>query len=502
MCKTIKANENDLFLNQILKQIPSNCLFNKGVTGCGGTTLEIESNRNSIILVPNVNLVLNKCNSYPNLIGVYGAIDRFKFNIKFKKKEQYKKIIATYDALPKLIEWIGDDIFNYFLLIDEYHILFNSYGFRYKAITYILQNYNKFNEFCFMTATPLKDYNVLEELKHLEQVIVEWPNATPVSTELRSVYFTSKEVAKEINNSLSQDYNLHIFINSLNTIRSIIKIINTSDFRTICSKDAEKKDKKEGKLKIDSVNSPVRKINFYTATAFEGVDIYDPVGKTIVVSDTNVSQSLVDISTLFIQICGRLRDSKYKNEVLFICNTTDHRYLKHKSQNEFDQYSEDLKEKAIDYGIEFLKGNQNKRLIDVESFLYSPDFFRSKYIGLNDPILDYDPNLKKIDYQNYNIITKVFNNTINVLDNLKACNVKVKTKINPIFTEIYNTIPELILSSNDVEKIVFPIIENRFGFCDWNIFHKIMKNYVSKVRRTLDNSRSYAIDFSNLKNLL
>lgn len=249
---------------------------------------------------------------------------------------------------------------------------------------------------------------------------------------MRSVYFTSKEVAKEINDSLSKDYNLHIFINSLNTIRSIIKNIKTTNFRTICSKDAEKKDKKEGKLKIDSVNSPVRKVNFYTATAFEGVDIYDPIGKTIVVSDTNVSQSLVDISTLFIQICGRLRDSKYKNEVLFICNTSDHRYLKHKSQNEFDEYSENLKEKAIDYGIEFLKGNQNKRLIDVESFLYAPDFFRSKYIGLNDTILDYDPNLKKIDYQNYNIITKVFNNTINVLDNLKACNIKVKQKINPI----------------------------------------------------------------------
>ena len=502
MCKIIKANENDLFLSQILDQIPSNCLFNKGVTGCGGTTLEIESNRNSIILVPNVNLVLNKCNSYPNLIGVYGDIDKFKFNIKFKKKQQYKKIIATYDALPKLIEWVGDDIFNYFLLIDEYHILFNSYGFRYKAITYVLQNYNRFKNFCFMTATPLKDYNVLEELKNLDQIVVEWPNATPVNTELRSVYFTSKEIIKEINESLSKDYNLHIFINSLNTIRSIVKGINTSNFRTICSKDAEKKDKKEGKLKIDSVNSPVRKVNFYTATAFEGVDIYDPIGKTIVVSDTNVSQSLVDISTLFIQICGRLRDSKYKNEVLFICNTSDHRYLKHKSQTEFDEYSENLKEKAIDYGIEFLKGNQNKRLIDVESFLYSPDFYRSKYIGLNDPVLDYDPNLKKVDYQNYHVITKVFNNTINVLDNLKACNIKVKQKINPILMEIYNKLPNLILSSHDVEEIVFPIIENKFGFCDWNTFHNIMNNTITKVRRTINNTRTMAIDFSNLKNLL
>lgn len=102
--KIIKTKGNEHFLNEVLDQIPSNCLFNKGVTGCGGTTLEIESNRNSIILVPNVNLVLNKCNAYPNLIGVYGDIDKFKFNIKFKKKEQYKKIIATYDALPKLIE--------------------------------------------------------------------------------------------------------------------------------------------------------------------------------------------------------------------------------------------------------------------------------------------------------------------------------------------------------------------------------------------------------------
>lgn len=501
--KIIKTKGNEHFLNEVLDQIPSNCLFNKGVTGCGGTTLEIESNRNSIILVPNVNLVLNKCNSYPNLIGVYGDIDKFKFNIKFKKKQQYKKIIATYDALPKLIEWIGDDIFNYFLLIDEYHILFNSYGFRYKAITYVLQNYNKFKEFCFMTATPLKDYNVLEELKHLDQITVEWPQSTPVHTELRGAYFTSKEVAGEINKSLSEDYNLHIFINSLNTIRSIVKIIKTTDFRTICSKDAEKKDKRNGgKLKIDSVNSPVRKVNFYTATAFEGVDIYDPIGKTIVVSDTNVSQSLVDISTLFIQICGRLRDSKYKNEVLFICNTSDHRYLKHKSQTEFDEYAKDLETKAIDYGAEFLKQNQNKKLIDVESFLYAPDFFRSKYIGLYDSILDYDPNLKKVDYQNYFIISKVFNSTINVLDNLKRCNIKAKQSVSPLLVEIYNALTYMVLSSKDVETIVFPIIERNIGFCDWNIFHKILGKNVTRVRRTLDNKRSNAIDFSNLKNLL
>lgn len=503
MHSIIKTQGFEIFLSQVLEVIPSNCLLNKGVTGCGGTTLEIESKRNSIILVPNINLVLNKCNVYPNLIGVYGDIDKYEFLSRFKKVTKYKKIMATYDALPKLIEWIGNDIYEYFLLIDEYHILFNSYGFRYKAISFVLQNYNKFKNFCFMTATPLQEYNILKELKHLDQITIEWPNSIPVNTELRSVYFTSKEVAHEINKSLNENYNLHIFINSLNTIRSIIKNINTVNFRTICSKEAERKDKKDGgKLKIASINSAVKKINFYTATAFEGVDIYDPIGKTIIVSDTNIAQSLVDISTLFIQICGRLRDSKYKNEVLFICNTSDHRYLKHKTQDEFDDYSNNLKTQAVDYGIEFLKVNKNKQLIDVESFLYAPDFFHSRYIGLYNDMLDYDENLKKIDHQNYHVITKVFNKTINVIDNLKSCNIEVKQKVNPLIIEIFEALPNTILSSNEVEQIIFPIIENKLGFVDWNAFHLLFKNNVSKIRRTVDGKRIYAIDFSNLKNLI
>ena len=165
--------------------------------------------------------------------------------------------------------------------------------------------------------------------------------------------FTCKEIINQINQALNEKYNLHIFINSINTIRSVINKINTTDFRTICSKEAEHKDKSEGKLKIKSINSSVCKINFYTATAFEGVDIYDPDGKTIVVSDTNISQSLVDISTLFIQICGRLRDSVYKDQVLFICNTNNHRYLKYKTDDEFSLDSDEIARKAKVFESDF-----------------------------------------------------------------------------------------------------------------------------------------------------
>lgn len=102
--KTILPPDTTNFLSEAISEIPSNCLFNKGVTGCGGTYLEIISNRDSIILVPNVNLVINKTNQHSNLIGVYGEISKETFNHKFQMDFQYKKIIATYDALPKLID--------------------------------------------------------------------------------------------------------------------------------------------------------------------------------------------------------------------------------------------------------------------------------------------------------------------------------------------------------------------------------------------------------------
>lgn len=102
--KTIIADKSARFLSEVINEIPSQCLLNKGVTGCGGTTLEIQSKRDSVILVPNINLVLNKTKAHHDLIGVYGEVLKYQFDDAFKKQRSYKKIIATYDSLPKLIE--------------------------------------------------------------------------------------------------------------------------------------------------------------------------------------------------------------------------------------------------------------------------------------------------------------------------------------------------------------------------------------------------------------
>lgn len=354
-----------------------------------------------------------------------------------------------------------------------------------------------------MTATPLNDDNILEELKYLPQILVTWPQAVNVTATIKNVYFTSKEVAKLINDSLNENYNLHIFINSLNTIRSIVKLIDTDNFRTVCSKSAEKEDNKNGgKLQVRSINSDICKINFYTATAFEGVDIYDPVGKTVVVSDTNIAQSLVDISTLFIQICGRLRDSIYKDQVLFICNTNNHRYLQYKTEHDFNMYSDQLKIAAIDYGIDFLKQGTNKVNIDLGAYESNPTYFQGKYIGRTENILDYDPNLKKVDIQNYNIITKMFKNTISVINNINQTDqVKAKIDLPPMYDEIFNALPALQLTYNDIIKNLMPV------FAKYNIILNeqtaSILNIISDKRKANKNGKRFSVyDFTKLKLLL
>ena len=48
------------YLSDIMKEIPSDCILSKKIPGCGATTLELNTDRNSIIIVPNVPVILSK----------------------------------------------------------------------------------------------------------------------------------------------------------------------------------------------------------------------------------------------------------------------------------------------------------------------------------------------------------------------------------------------------------------------------------------------------------
>ena len=54
----LKNNSNNGFLQ--MEDLPQNCIFNKVVTGCGGTTIVLFNERDYIIAVPTTELITNK----------------------------------------------------------------------------------------------------------------------------------------------------------------------------------------------------------------------------------------------------------------------------------------------------------------------------------------------------------------------------------------------------------------------------------------------------------
>ena len=130
----LKINSNNGFLQ--MEDLPQNCIFNKVVTGCGGTTIVLFNERDYIIAVPTTELITNKTGLTEAGVAiitapdgkktqsVFGLFGEFTYGVQ-KELKQYvaspgtKKILCTYDKVRQLIRFIEPQ--QYQILIDEYH---------------------------------------------------------------------------------------------------------------------------------------------------------------------------------------------------------------------------------------------------------------------------------------------------------------------------------------------------------------------------------------------
>ena len=317
----------------------------------------------------------------------------------------------------------------------KYHILFNSYSFRNEAIKFILNNYNKFSNYCFMTATPLNDDIILEQIKHLPRLNIAWNKSVPIKLNLVNVGFTSKELLKQI--SADENVNYHIFLNSIKTIKDVVSKLDSKNYRVICS-DASRKANKT--LNVKSTLDKVMKYNFYTAAAFEGCDIYDPIGKTIVLCDTNIATTILDISTLIRQIAGRLRDSIYKDEITMILNTKKHRYV---------GLTRDMFMLQVSNNIELGKYTEHKFKTDPDALykkkelaFYNDEACHSYYVNRFEDQIFYDDNLRKMDVYNYDVVNGIYKTSISVIKEANKCGFETKLCLPSKNTIKYNWVVE------------------------------------------------------------
>lgn len=340
---------NSSFMGEFLDDLPKNCILNKVLTGAGGTTVALTNPKPYIIAVPFKNLITNKLqwgiDNDINILGVMEGVNDATI-LEYISNNKVPKIMVTYDSLEKVTELINPKDYN--LLIDESHKLVDSGDFRGKAVRGVLNSFEKYNQYCFMTATPVKDKYQLPALTHLPKYIIQWSNISPVTVD----YSVVNKHLIEISTAIITDHlegrvdgTPHIFINSVDMIGKILRILFKKKFtepkevNVICSDTSENRKtlKDLAKRKVDIKKAgEVNKVNFYTATAFEGCDIYDTEGISYLITDGKLNHTKVDLLTTLPQIIGRVRDAKQRNRIRvifskshFFSYTTEEGYESH-----------------------------------------------------------------------------------------------------------------------------------------------------------------------------
>ena len=471
------------YLSNYYSELPSNCIFNKVATGCGGTTLEIENmNRDSIIAVPLEQLVTNKVSQYPNkrtpedfkLFGVKKGIYTADI-VDYLRTNEHHKIIVTYDSLHKVIEAIeevkGRHLSDYFLLIDEVHYIMNNYKLRKKVINDLLKTYTLFDKWCFMTATPTDSEFMLEELKGIPVIVAPLEMEEIHIKNIRTVQVEAT-AKKLIDDYLSKRLqNAHIFVNSIEFIESMIKAcgLTNDNCKAVWSKGNKKYVRTISGIKRSEVGDEAKKINFYTSTCFEGSDILDEEGQYIIVSDGDRKNTLNDISTSFRQILGRIRDTNYRAMALHIFRQT--RYSECATYDEYKAKTV----KDLRYSERWLT------LLIEEGKEVKEEFLNDNYIAKVGEKYEIDRNLITYDLMKYKLANETYSSvaimageqnktgfkaqnqafTPEPTDLLKRNN-DSRTKFNETF-EQYSTIKGLF-TTNPTHWERIDLIETRYDF--------------------------------------
>ena len=221
------------------------------------------------------------------------------------------------------------------------------------------------------------------------------------------------------------EHNLHIFVNSVEFIAKVIDLakLTPDKVKVVCSTSGENSENNQRKLgkdyPIGQPSDPVRKINFYTSTCFEGCDLYDKNGVTFIVSDGNKSHTLLDISTLFTQICGRLRDSKYKGEIIHVYSTT--KYSRDVTLDEFVAATKKTLQEAVQYADEINSLSDTAR----EKTLSKIKYINEQYVRIEDNRLIVEKNLANMDIVNFKISRHIYATYVNLTDELQRNGYKV-----------------------------------------------------------------------------
>lgn len=439
----IKINSTNGYLN--LSDLPYNCIFNKKITGAGGTTITLFNNENYVICVPTTELITNKtglinagASEITNYDGkkqlVFGLFGVFSYTAKkdlesYVSSEGIKKIMCTYDKLPYLSKYINTK--DYRLLVDEYHILLKAYAYRDNAINGVFDNFRSYKSFCFMSATPISPEFTPSRLNDISIIEAEWNNVDTLKVKLDQTnkpyikaanYINSYKTKGYIELNGKKSYEAFFFVNSVNDIASILKYskLSNDEVKIVCADNELNRKKLEG-YTISNSRSENKKFTFITSKSFEGADYYSDSAITFVLSNSRNKNTLLDISTDIYQIAGRIRteNNPFRNTLIHIFNTVGKRSLN------LDITYEEMVDK-VDKNI---KGaNEIINLINNASDNAKDmaiKMLNSEYVVITDNGYTLNDMIVKLDLYTYKLEQTIYNTGISIRKEYKDNGVNV-----------------------------------------------------------------------------
>lgn len=310
---------NRAFLGEYIDKLPFG-VINKTETGIGGTTLELNSPRHSIIVEPTRAIAATKAKGDILYVGSnYGSFkNNYKFNdwlnvIKLYASGEtptYKKIVVVADSLPKVVEALGEEIKEYFLLIDEIDI-FQEGTFRpnlERCIDYYFTHPKEKRALISATIKEFSNPNIVAEPLN----IFKYPK--PVSRDIHTIRTNNiglavgKKILEIFEKIKNTNYKLIIAYDVIENTLAIIEYliengISKESIGILCGNSSSDL-VKDFYLELNE-DEAVRAITFKTSAYFSGIDFKFKY-HLLCVSNQNIKHSSLSTDKIQ-QIAGRCR---------------------------------------------------------------------------------------------------------------------------------------------------------------------------------------------------
>ena len=344
--------------NTLLDKLPHNGKFilNKTVTGCGGTSLFLNSDIPVVIISPRLHALKDKHEQHPDSFlfhipytnkarrteEIIKLMTDLKHYINIHRSNPFSlnppppKILVTLDSSGKVLDVLKSicvtDEFLY--VVDEFQCLMGDATFKGSTdINFLIHLDSEVRNICYLSATPIPDIylNFIPQFKGIPYIKLEWDKDILEEPNIREIQMKKGESAEKLCSPIIQDFRTNgffarkiingqevysrevcIFLNEVKSIRSIITKNNLQPEEvTILCSDNKASDLpsgfKPGGLCTDRSNPVNKTFTFCTKASFEGVDFYSTNAITYVFINAGKEWQTLDIMLDIPQILGRQR---------------------------------------------------------------------------------------------------------------------------------------------------------------------------------------------------